>query len=74
MKNKRGTPYLRKLRNSDRGDSIQTAYAMAVFSKSYGMFRRGYPGVCMMVGISKQNIKKKFNMSWKEVKKFFREG
>lgn len=68
-----GTPYLRRLRDSDRGDSIRTAFAMVIFKRGYGMFRRGSPGICMVAGMSKRDIKNKFNKPWKDVKKFFRE-
>jgi hypothetical protein len=72
MRNK-GTIYLRRIKPTDKADGMLTAYSMVLLK--YGAFRRGYPGICVMAGMSKRSIKQKFwPRSWREVKAFFRES
>lgn len=84
LKHNFGDLYLRRMKITDKADSMMTAVALAARGAIYrGMgrkppivaVRRGYPGEVMAVGYTKSELKARFiggGRSWKETSRFFR--
>lgn len=72
MKNK-GVPYIRRLKATDKADDLRTALRLNLFVHGYGVFRHGYPGICLLAGMSKKDLKGMFFNGWNNAKKFFKE-
>lgn len=71
MKNK-GVVYIRRLKTSDKTNSIFTAFEMV--GRRYGVFRHGLKADgCLAAGDSKRALKLRFSKDWKSTKKFFKE-
>lgn len=59
MKKRIGQLYIRKLKSTDKTDTMITAVRMVVFKNGYGLFRHGFKH-CLNAARSKFELKKMF--------------